>query len=137
MHWCWDHLVLVHWRNTVLKTYDINAVYKYFLDKINADEQFKNEYLNKKVEFVSIAEDSRAVVIKDVYDKMENYNFTYLPTIYANDTIALIQERIMKSGLQMAKILNDIFEERNKNKSILCNAPSLLLLVSALIFCLF
>ena len=127
LHWCWDHLVLLHFMNAVLNTNDLNVVYKYFLDEINSKPDFKKQYLNKKADFVAIAEESRSIVISDVYDKMKNYNFDNLTVTYFNDTIALIQEQVMKSGLQMAKLLNDIFDERTNRASGLSNTLILIL----------
>jgi hypothetical protein len=137
LHWCWDHLVLLHWMRSELKTDDITMLYEFFLNKIKANETFLNEYLNKKVDFIAIAEDSRAIVRSDVYDTMVNYDFTNLDIKYADDTIGLIQNRIMKSGLQMASILNQIFDERTTNKANYCNGPSIYLLILATIFYFF
>jgi hypothetical protein len=137
LHWCWDHLVLLHWMSSELKTDNITLLYEFFLNKIKANETFLNEYLNRKVDFIAIAEDSRAIVLSDVYGTMVNYDFNNLDIKYANDTIGLIQNRIMKSGLQMASILNQIFDERTKNKANYCNGPSIFLLILATIFYLF
>ena len=91
-------------------------------------------FLKKKVDFIGIAEDSRDIVLADVYGKMNNYNFSNLTVEYAKNTIELIKNRIMKSGLQMAKILNDIFDERAKNKAYPWNLPSFFLLILASVF---
>ena len=126
--------MLLHWRNTVLKTENISKVYEYFLGLIKANNTFLNEFLKKKVDFIGIAEDSRDIVLADVYGKMNNYNFSNLTVEYAKNTIELIKNRIMKSGLQMAKILNDIFDERAKNKANPWNLPSFFLLILASVF---
>lgn len=112
-----------------LKTDNITIVFQYFLNQIKANQTFKNEYLNKKIDFAAIAEDSRAVVLREVYGKMNKYNFNNLSIDYVNHTIMIINERVMKSGLQMAKLLNDIFKERAR----FCNIPAIFFLIVVLI----
>ena len=129
--------MLIEWRNTVLKTDNITLVFEYFLNQIEANQTFKNEYLHKKFDFISLADDSRSIALQDVYGTMNNYNFDNLQLKYADDKIGLIQNRIMKSGLRTAKLLNDLFDERAKNKDDFFFGIGIFILILLLIMIIF
>lgn len=110
LHSCWDTSILQHWMNIEgIRGDNIKAALKFF-GYIEIDQNFKNEYLYKTFDPVGITEDTRVISLSKVYEPLANYNLASVPITYFTNSWPTVKTQIMKSGLQMAALLNDIFD---------------------------
>jgi hypothetical protein len=100
-----------------------------FVKFIEANSTFKQEYLNKKPNFVEIIEESRDQAIKYGYIVRTKYNVSNVSLGYYEDSLPIVKLKIMKSGLQMAKLLNDIFDQRSNSGNLFSLPNNLIILI--------
>lgn len=110
LHSLWDTSIITNWMNMESKT--TAAVYQAFVDFTNADTAMKNLYLQKKVDFVEIINDVRYVCVRNVYNVSVNFDYKNLSLKYYNQSFPIVKSLMMRSSLQMAKLFNDIFDNR-------------------------
>ena len=128
LHWCWDNLILLHWVNTELKSGNFKDEFVKFIE---ANSTFKQEFLTKQPNFVQIIEETRDQAIKYGYIVKSRYNVSNVSIGYYQDSWPIVKLKIMKSGLQMAKLLNDIFDQRSDSNKLSFN--NYLLLISLIL----
>jgi len=58
---------------------------------------------------IQMTEDTRLVCLSKVYEPLSSYNLSNLPITYYTNSWSTAKIQIMKSGLQMAALLNDLF----------------------------
>jgi hypothetical protein len=110
LHSLWDTLILQHWMNIEGIRNDFVKGTLKFLTYIEMDQEFKNEYLYKKAPNpIQMTEDTRLVCLSKVYEPLSSYNLSNLPITYYTNSWSTAKIQIMKSGLQMAALLNDLF----------------------------
>ena len=109
LHSCWDTSFLQHWMNTEGIPNDYDYAYLKFLTYVESDQTFKNQYLNKLPDILQMTRDTRIICLNKVYGPLSQYNLASVPISYYTASWPTVKEQIMKSGLQMAALLNDIF----------------------------
>ena len=110
LHSLWDTLILQNWMNIEGIRNDFVKGALKFLAFIEMDQEFKNEYLYKIVPNpIQMTEDTRVICLSKVYEPLSNYSLNNLPMTYYTNSFPVVKSQIMKSGLQMASLLNDIF----------------------------
>lgn len=109
LHSCWDTSFLQHWMNTEGIPNDYANAYLKFLTYVESDTVFKNKYLYKVPDIVGMTEETRVVCLNKVYGPLSNYVLTSVPITYYTDSWPTVKSQVMMAGLQMAALLNDIF----------------------------
>jgi hypothetical protein len=122
LHAAWDTSFLQHWMNTEAIPNDLNYAALKFLTYVEADQILKNEYLNKIPNIITMTEDTRVVCINNVYAPLSQYNMSNVPIQYYTNTWPVVKRQVIKSGLQMAGMLNSIFDYNGSQREFINNS---------------
>ena len=118
LHSLWDTLFFQHWMSTEELQNDL--IFAKFKSYIEDNKSKIKNYFIKLPNIIAVTEESRFICETDIYAATRSFNLSDLPIQYFSNSWPIAQNQIIKAGIRLAAVLNEIFDyptEQEKNSS--------------------